>query len=261
MTLKEFSLARKYWEIYYFLAVIDLNSRFRRSKLGLFWIVLQHLLYVFGIGIVWTRVWGMNMADFIPFLAIGISIWNYLANSLNDCSMIFIISHGYLKQMPLPQEVFILRTYLTQSIYFLITFSTSIIVALLFGRLTFCAFLYSFPGILMLLILFYYLSGLVAYFGIRYRDIQHAIPSMLNFAFIVTPVIYSVDMMKLKGAVANLIYYNPFAIMIEIVRYPLMNGEFADIKFYLSACLLIVITAALRYIAANKWKKQVPFWS
>jgi ABC-type polysaccharide/polyol phosphate export permease len=257
---RELSIAIKYWDIYYFLALQDVKSRFRRSRLGVLWIVIQQLTYSIGAGFIWTNVFGLNASEFVPFLTVGITIWSFISASMIEGGTTFVVAHGYLKQLPLPQSLFIFRTLLTQVFYMFIGLCTAIIVLVFFGKFSVLGALYSIPGLCILVIYFYGASGALAYLGIRYRDLQHALTSIFNMLFLLTPVMYPPETLIQKG-ISIVIYGNPFASLIEVVRYPLLHYHFAEGVHYISASIFTLTMIMIKIYVAKKWERFVPFWS
>ena len=112
----------------------------------------------------------------------------------------------------------------------------------------------------ILMIYFYGACGALAYLGIRYRDLQHALTSIFGMLFILTPVIYPPEILLKKG-LWIVIYGNPFSSLIEIVRYPLIHHHLTDGIHYIIALAFTFIMIAIKFSAAKKWERFVPFWS
>lgn len=258
--IKEMVLAIDSFQLWTYLSGSDLKNRFRRSKLGILWPILQQLAFSLGAGIIWAAVFHLRPEDFIPFLTLGFSIWGFIAASMTEGSSAFVIAHGYLKQLPLPQSVFIFRTLLTQLIYLAIGMATALGVLLYFGKLTLSGVVMAIPGFAVLIVYAYGAIGSFAYLGLRYRDLQHGLSGILSLMFVVTPVIYPAEVLKSKG-LAVIVYGNPFASLIEIVRYPLLNGEFADPFHYIIGLALALVLVLLRFQLGLRWSRYVPFWS
>jgi len=258
--IKELTLAIKHFDIYHFLARQDVKSRFRRSRLGILWIIIQQLVYSLGVGLVWTKIFGMDPAEFIPFLTVGMTLWTFISAAMVEGSVTFVTAHGYLKQLPLPQSIFIFRTLFTQGFYLAVGMTTVVFVLLVFGKFRLMGIIYAIPGFCILVAYFYGASGAFAYLGLRYRDLQHALSSIFSMLFIVTPVMYPPEILIKKG-IAIVVYGNPFASLIEVVRMPLLTGSNAAPIHYIIALIFTVIMIMLRFIVAKKWERFVPFWS
>ena len=252
--------AIKYFDLYYFLAKQDLQSRFRRSYLGIGWLVVQQLMFALVANIVWSRMFGVESGTFIPFLVVGIAIWGFIVASMVESCSIFIHARGYLKQFSLPQSVFIFRSLLTNAYYLMIGLITSLVVFIAFNKFSFFGILYAIPGLLILLVYFYAASGTMAYLGMRYRDFQHALTGLFALLFIVTPVIFPSEILIKKG-ISIVIYMNPFASLIEVVRHPIINAEFAELTQYGIAIGFTTVLLIFQIILANRWGRLVPFWA
>ena len=199
MIKSDLAIAIKYFDLYYFLAKQDLKSRFRRSYLGISWIVVHQLFFSLVAGFIWAKIFGMDVKNFIPFLTIGSVLWAFISSSLTEGCGTFVSAQGYLKQLPLPQSIFIFRTLLTSLFYLAVGIGTSIGVLILFDKFHIFSLFYVMPGLIILICYFYGTSGTMAYLGLRYRDLQHAITSMLSLLFIITPVLYPPEVLIKKG--------------------------------------------------------------
>ena len=256
----EWKEAYFYQKIWIYLSISDLKNRFRRSKLGIGWLVLQQLVFSIGAGFIWATVFHLKSEDFIPFLTLGFSIWGFIAASMTEGCSSFVVAHGYLKQLPLPQSIFIFRTLLTQLIFMAIGLMTALGILLYFGKLTIFGLILAVPGILILIVYAYGAIGSLAYLGLRYRDLQHGLTGILSLLFVVTPVIYPSEVLINKG-IAVAIYGNPFASLIEVVRFPVLNGEFAPPVHYCLSSLFALVLVFLRFQLSSRWSRFVAFWS
>lgn len=257
---KELRLAADNFNIWSYLSSSDVKNRFRRSKLGILWPILQQLAFSLGAGMIWAAVFHLEPEEFIPFLTLGFAIWGFIAASMTEGCSSFVIAHGYLKQLPLPQSIFIFRTLFTQLIFLFIGLTTALGLLLYFGKLTILGIIMGLPGVFILIIFAYGSIGTMAYLGLRYRDIQHGLSSMFSLLFVVTPVIYPAEMLIKKGF-SVIVYGNPFASLIEVVRFPILNVEFADPIHYLVSFIFAVALVILRIYLGSRWSRFVPFWS
>lgn len=256
----DLSIAIKYFDLYYFLAKQDIKSRFRRSYLGISWIVIQQLFFSLVAGFIWSRIFGMKAADFIPFLTIGSVTWAFISAAMVEGCGTFLIAHGYLKQLPLPQSIFIFRTLFASIFYLGIGIATVFMVLIVFNKFNLLSIFYVIPGLIILVFFFYATSGTFAYLGLRYRDLQHAITSLLSLLFIVTPVLYPPEVLIRKG-IGIVVYVNPLASLIEIIRYPLLNNNFAAMQHYLITLAFVGTMASFKWLLKKQWGRFVPFWA
>ena len=246
--------------IWYYLSISDVKSRFRRSKFGLAWLVFQQLAFSLGAGLIWATVFGLKPSEFIPFLTVGFAIWGFISGIAMEGCMTFIVAGGYLKQMPLPQQIFIARTMFTQFLYFSVGLLTAILILVLFGSFQLMNVLLSFPGLVILFGYGYFTTNLFSYLGVRYRDLAHALSSLFNLLFVVTPVIYPSEVLISKG-LHIVVFGNPFASLIEIIRLPLVDGELPYIGHYMVALCFVFLISVLSSLVSSKWERMVAYWS
>ena len=256
----ELQIAIKYFHIWTYLSISDVKNRFRRSKLGVLWPILHQLAFSIGAGIIWANVFHLDPAEFIPFLTLGFAIWGFISGSMTEGCSSLVVAHGYLKQLPLPQSIFIFRSLLTQLIFLIIGLVTAMGILLYFGKLTVIGVLLGIPGIFILIIYAYGAIGSLAYLGLRYRDLQHGLTGLFSLLFVVTPIIYPADVLIQKG-LAFAVYANPFASLIEVVRLPILSGNLASLTHYLVSSLFALLFVVLRYQLGSRWGRFVVYWS
>ena len=136
---------------------------------------------------------------------------------------------------------------------------TALVVFIAFNKFSIFGILYAIPGLLILLAYFYAASGTMAYLGLRYRDFQHALTGLFSLLFIVTPVIFPPEILIKKG-ISIVVYMNPFASLIEVVRYPIINAGFAGLTQYAIAIGFTSFLLIFQIILAKRWGRLVPFW-
>ncbi|MDQ6961078.1 MAG: ABC transporter permease [Mariprofundaceae bacterium] len=248
----------KYSELIWYLAKLDLQSRFRKSKLGILWVFIQVSSFSIGAGFIWAAIFNLDPVDFVPFLAIGFSLWGLFVGVCVEGSGTFIAAQGYIKQVTVPLKVYILRVFLTQSLLFLISFSVSILILILVGKFHFVNFLYAFPGFFILTLFSVSVVFLMAYIGIRFRDVQHALVGIFQLLFVLTPVIYPPSVLIERG-LGFAIYLNPFASLIDIIRTPLLHSQFANLQSYYTSILTIFFVSLLGWAAYRVLHKKVVY--
>lgn len=249
----------EHFNLYYSLAKHDISNRFRRSKLGILWIVLQQLIFVLGASVIWSNIFNMEIENFMPFLVTGMAIWGFLVSSMVEGCSIFVVSQGYLKNFCLPESIFVFRALIANFFYFLLNILTASLVLIAFNKFSFVGIIYALPGILILIIYFYAASGTMAYLGLRYRDLNHALSSIFSLLFVLTPVMFTPEMLLKKG-ISIIVYLNPFASLLEIIRYPLLNHNFPEYHNYLIAIGFTSLLIGIYLTLKQRWKRFIPFW-
>ena len=245
--------------IWWFMAKQDLNSKFRRSYFGFSWLVLQQLVFAFGAGLLWASIFKLNPGEFIPSITIGFALWGFIVASFVEGSATFITSAGYIKQIALPLNVYVGRIMALHLTILAIAFSVAILVAILFGGFHPLGLINVIPGLLLLILCMF---GTMRFFGIlgaRFRDIPHGLGSLFQMLFVVTPIIYPPSVLIERG-LGWALHINPFASLIEVVRHPLLTGEFADPYHYMITLVLTVLAVGVSSILFKNLQYRVVYW-
>lgn len=241
-----------------YLAWLDLQSRFRRTRLGVLWVFIQVASFSIGAGFIWAAIFHLEPEEFVPFLAIGFALWGLFVGVFTEGSGAFVAAQGYIKQTSIPLEVYVLRTFLTQMLLFSISFSVSILILALVGKLVFINLVYSIPGFFILSLFSFCTIYSMAYIGVRYRDVQHALVGFFQLFFVLTPVIYPPEILIERG-VGFAVYLNPFASLIDIIRTPLLHSKFADIQSYGASMLFILFICLLGIVSRYFLHRKVAY--
>ncbi|MBN7777452.1 ABC transporter permease [Nitratireductor aquimarinus] len=255
-----FVALQKYREIWLFLAVQDVKSRFRRSYLGVFWMVAHQLTFALGGGLIWSAIFGTDPATFIPSIASGFAIWGFIASSFVDGSNAFVVSQGYIRQVSMPVQIFILRHWATSLVTLLVGTSTAIALALVLGGpqvlLGLPAFLL---GAILLALCMLMVSAAMSYLGVVYGDVTHALAGIFQMLFVVSPVIYPPQVLEDRG-LGWFVAINPFASMIEVVRVPILEQNMAQPFNYAVVIGVMVVFAAIYALLDARLGRRIIFY-
>jgi ABC-2 type transport system permease protein/lipopolysaccharide transport system permease protein len=192
------------------------------------------------VGLIYGRLFHQPMNEFLPFLTLGIVIWGFITSSLVEGSMAFIVAEGYIKQFPFPKPIYLFRALVPYTIVFTIGLIVYFAVVAAYQRHIGWGALWAIPGFALFLVINFFHVVIVAHVGVRFRDLPHLLGSLMQIAFYMTPVIFTVGMLRDRGL--SFVYaFNPLYYLIEIMRYPLLNSEAAP---------SVVIAVALGYCAA-----------
>jgi homopolymeric O-antigen transport system permease protein len=211
------SIAR--WYLAWSLGRHDIAARYRGSILGPFWITLSMGAMVVGLGVLYSRLFHMDIRHFLPFIAIGIVLWSLIGGLLNEGCDTFTTAAAILQQTALPLFTFEWRTVSRGLIAF--AHHLVIVVAVLVWARAFTSnYLLAGLGLMLVVVNLSWLSLVVAIASARFRDVPQVVISVMQFAMFMTPVFWRPDQLPRNTA---LLTYNPFYYMLEAVRAPLLG--------------------------------------
>ena len=86
-----------------YMAWSDIRARYKRSVLGPFWITLSTAIGVVGLGFIWSELFKMDRASFIPLLTIGLILWQFMSACIIESTTVFSRQAHYYPQ-PQPAD-------------------------------------------------------------------------------------------------------------------------------------------------------------
>jgi ABC-type polysaccharide/polyol phosphate export permease len=206
------------------LAWHDIVSRYRGSILGPFWITLSMGLMVMGIGLVYARLFGISLHDYIPYVALGIVFFAAITGTVTEGCETFVQAAGMLSQTSLPMFTFVWRTILRNLINLAHHLVIVVAVLIWFGYWRGSNVPVALLGLLLLVVNAAWGSMLAAIASARFRDIPQIVQSVMQFAMFMTPVFWKSDRFGENHIFLEL---NPFYHMLQAVRAPLLGTEVA----------------------------------
>ena len=236
----------------------DIAQRYRRSKVGAFWITISVAVMIGMLSLLFGALFRAPLHEFLPFVALGIILWTFIASMLTEGCTAFIEASGMILQTRLPLFTHILR--ITWRNLIILGHNLIIVPIVLTVMLRFPepVWLLALPGFALVLINVTWMSLLLAIFSTRFRDITQAIQSLIQIAFFTTPIMWMPQTLSERAPQA-LIELNPFFHLLSLVRSPLL-GHSPSVNSWL-ICIGLAVTgwvATLMIFGRFRWR--LPYW-
>ena len=243
------------WRIWLLLGWQDVCLRYRRSRLGPFWITLSMAIMVYSMGLMYSMLFKMDLSLYYPYIASGILIWTLISTLILDMVNALTESRHFILQMRLPYSVYFLRIIARNYIILAHNFF-AVVPILIYYRLSIQIFSFCF-GLLLLGMISFFVGGILAILGSRFRDIKQIVASVLQLIFLVTPIMWMPNM--LPARYAFFIKFNPLYHLIDIVRSPLI-GQGPSLYALKIVCGLIGISCICMIYLFYRSRSRIPFW-
>jgi ABC-type polysaccharide/polyol phosphate export permease len=239
-----------------YMAWSDIRARYKRSILGPLWITLSTAIGVVGLGFIWSELFKMDRAVFIPTLTIGLILWQFLSSCINESTPVFSRQANIIRNLNLPIALHPAQLVLRQLINLAHNVPLFILVAVLLGGKIDWYTLLVIPGFILVVANLYWISLLLGTLGARFRDLEYLISMVMPLLMFLSPVMYR------PSALANLgkyMWLNPLADMIEIVRYPLLGEPTPTFVYAINAGMLVV-GSFITVMLFNAKRNRIAFW-
>ena len=235
----------------------DVRQRYRRSKLGPFWLTISMGVLVSALGVLYSTLFRIEIADYLPFVAVGFIVWGLVSGLINEGCTAFIDAERIIKQVNLPLSVHVYRVVWRNFIIFGHNAVIYVAVAVLFSIWPGWTGLLALPG-LALLFLNGIWAGLVAgLVSARFRDVPQIVTSVVQVAFFLTPIIWKPELLPDRAMVLAL---NPFFHLVEIVRAPLL-GHAPSLVSWLSALGITLGGWLVAFVMYRRYRWRIAYWA
>lgn len=244
------------WRLALALAKIDLRNRYRGSVIGPFWVTLSTAIMSVALGILYGSLFKQPLSAYIPYLTTSLVLWTFLSAFLNDMVAAVSQSGDVLRQIRMPVSILFLRCVFRN----LLTFAHSLplipMALLSFQQVPGLASLWVLPGMALVLFAGFWLTMALGVICMRFRDVGPIVANATQLALFITPVIWRADMLS---APQWLMLFNPFYVMIEIVRAPLL-GAHAGADIWLAALAYTALAVWAGWFVFVRFRGRLAFW-
>jgi len=229
----------EYRELLFFLVWRDLKVRYRQTIIGIGWVVLQPLMTM----ALFTAVFG-NFAkipsDGVPYPIFTYSAllpWNLFATSLTRGTESVVGNAQLISKIYFPRLLLPISGILSPTVDFAISFVILAVMMIWFRTLPTWGVL-ALPFFLILALLTALAVGLwLSALNVRYRDVGHTIPFLVQLWMFASPVAYPVSLVPERWRV--LYSLNPMAGVIEGFRWALLGKESPDFEVIVISSMMV----------------------
>ncbi|WP_245672809.1 ABC transporter permease [Aldersonia kunmingensis] len=243
----------------------DIKQRYRRSVLGPFWITIATGLQAAAMGILYSALLDIPLSEFLPYVTVGLIVWNLISASILEGSEVFIANEGLIKQLPSALSVHVYRLVWRQMLFLAhnLVIYLVLLVAFSVWRDLDWSVLLAIPALVLLLLNAMWVSLVFGIFSTRYRDIAPILSSTTLMLFVLTPVMWTTKSLEAQGGDvaerARLAELVPTFHYLEIVRAPLL-GEPCEAYHWYIVIGITVVGWAVALLALQKYRARVPYW-
>lgn len=247
----------------YELALKDLKIRYSRPILGFIWAFLLPfftalIFYVFFSKLLKVKT---DEAPFFLYLMSGVFPWQFFQSSFFQSITSLVDNKNLLKESNFPHYLIVVSIVLANAINFLPSLFILLLVSIVVLKGV-SIFIVLLP--LVLMVHFCIIVGLSIIFSILYvkwRDVRYIIEIVLLLLFYLTPVFYSIYLIKaISPLLLFKIYtYNPFAGILSLYRIIVLKGFYVNIQkdiSFLSIFGIPVLFAMVLLLSAYYFYKR-----
>ncbi|HSV16428.1 MAG TPA: ABC transporter permease [Tepidisphaeraceae bacterium] len=246
-------------------AFSDLRHRFSGSVGGYLWNVFIPLAQLLIFALIFSVLQGAHMTQgpqnrfsFILFLCSGLLAWNAFAETLVRACAALVGNAGYLKKLPLPEQIFVAQEatsgFFTAAISIALFILFSILIA---GYGPFWTWLQALPLLLLFICFAYGLGLMLSCFNVFFRDVQPFMNVVVLLWFWLTPVVYFEDTFAKSPLVLKLLHANPAYYFIDAFHQSLWLGQWVSRIDWLVCIGLTLVANLLAVTVVRRFRAEL----
>ncbi|ROU07437.1 ABC transporter permease [Lysobacter enzymogenes] len=239
---------------------LDIVLKYRRTRLGLLWMLVPTAVYIWGIGGFLAALQpGIAVAGFLAHVGIGFVVFRLISTVAMDATTAFAQSQAYIYDGHTRLTDFVLRAVARSFGYFLLSLPVALAAA--FASPEFDAFGtgLAFLGLATVMWNLFVFSVLLAIAGARFPDLHEAMGSAVMALFLVTPVVWYASVAPPHTLHGQLMRANPLHHMIAVVRAPLLGEQVEPVTWVYLAAMTAAGTVAAVWVYRSA-ARRVPQW-
>ena len=230
-----------YRELLYFLIWRDIKVRYKQTAIGAGWAIFQPMMTVLIFTAVFRNIGNVSSEGFpYPIFALAALLpWNLFSGALSRSSVSVVAESNLISKVYFPRLIVPLSATMSGLLDFCIAF------VLLLGMMWWYSIAPTFrilmlPVFLSLALTTAFALGLwLSAINVRYRDVGHAIPFLVQMWLFASPVAYSVREIPEKW---RLLYsLNPLAGVVEGFRWALLGLERPDFRVIATSAAVVLV--------------------
>jgi lipopolysaccharide transport system permease protein len=227
----------------------DLRVKYRNSALGYFWSLLEPLLLSGVYVVLFTIVAGKPQRLYPLWVIIGVLSWRFFGTSLLQAISCLTANEGTIKSIYFPRCLFATASACSSLVMTSMNLLVAVPFMLYFGIVP-TGFLLMVPLGLLLLWMLALGAGLgLACLNVVNRDVGHLFGFLVRVGLYISPVLWTVEMGRGKGAVMDYLLLNPTAVPITMIRNGITGQGLSvspgQIAWSVACCVLAFVVGAM----------------
>jgi lipopolysaccharide transport system permease protein len=244
------------WRLAGTLGWLDIRLRYRGSMLGPLWLTLSTAVMVAALGVLYSALFNMNLAEYLPYLALSQVLWAFISTLVGEACTCFTQAEGVIRSIRMPFTLQALRTLWRNLLVLGHNVVVIFVVFAIFDQWPGWGGLAALPGLAVWAVDSLAICLLLGAVCARFRDIGPIVMSVMQIAFFITPILWKANQV---GRHAALLPLNPFYSLLEIVRRPLLEQPIS-LSVWAAAIVYTALLCGVAWIIYLRARSRLAFW-
>ena len=240
----------------------DIRQRYRRSVLGPIWITISMAVTAIALGILYSGLFGIELADLLPHVLVGMIVWTFIAGCIAEGSEVFVANSGLITHLPAPISIHVFRLVWRQTLFFAHNLVVYFLMLVVFPQPLKWTDLSAFLAFALLVVNGMWVALLIGIVSTRFRDLPPVTQSIVQLLFFLTPIVWMYDVLQDNPAVAGrarLVELNPLFHFVELIRRPML-GQDQQWHTWVVVIGITVVGWAMALLVMRRYRSRVSYW-
>jgi ABC-2 type transport system permease protein len=238
---------------------LDIVSKYRRSRLGIFWLLVPPIFYIWGLAAYFSTLQKLEVGAFAAHVGVGFLLFRVLMASINESTSVLPQQQAFILDGHTRLTDFVLLVVAKALFYFVLALPVLASALWAAPEVHLHGLLAAAVTVPILLLNAVWMGVVFSLLGARFPDVQELMGSLFIFGFVLTPIIWHGGTVPMGTVQSYLMHANPLYHLIEMVRAPILGDPLALSTYYYVA-VLTVGGWALAAFVYRRYAKFVPLW-
>ncbi|KAB2930661.1 MAG: ABC transporter permease [Candidatus Contendobacter sp.] len=234
-----------------------LKNRYKRSLLGVFWMLLNPLLQTIVLSIAFGTIFKSSLPNYAVYLLSGLLAWNFITQTTQYAMSTMAYGGGLLKRIYIPRATYIIAAVGNGLINLIVSIGALLIIIIFLNHAITPAWFFLPVSIMILAIFSLGLALLLSTASVFFTDTVDIYQVLVQALFFLTPIMYPPSILPLEWS--QLLILNPFVILIEIFRIPIHANHLPDFSLIVNAVSLALITLVAGWVLFTSKADQLAY--
>lgn len=238
---------------------LDIVTKYRRSRLGVFWMLVPPIIYIWGLSAYFSALQNTSVAEFAAHVGIGFLLFRVLMTSINDSTSVLASQQAFILDGHTRLTDFVLLVVAKALFYFVIALPILALALWFAPQISLNGVMLAIVTVPLLLLNALWMGVVFSLLGARFPDVQELMGSLFIFGFVLTPIIWHAERVPPDSLQHHLMVFNPLYHLIEMVRAPVLGAVVAPFTWYFVGVFTVLgwLLAAVLY---GRYARFVPLW-
>jgi lipopolysaccharide transport system permease protein len=244
-------------DLVFALALTSIKHRYKQGYLRIAWAVINPIFTLLILSLVFSRVARLP-SEGMPYLVFCFTAlvpWNLFSAAMGFSAQSLSINYNLITRMNFPRTTIPLAAILATFLDFVIAFILLIMLIIMFGIKINMMVLLIIPVIAVQTLFMIGVGLTLSVLNVYLRDIQSALPLILQAWMLISPVGYSIDMVG--GKLKFFYLLNPMAGILDSYRKVLLHNSFPDPYYFMMSLVISGGIFVLGYWFFKKNEKKL----